>query len=132
MIATRTLPSSRWALPLLDATDSSGKLLADVQDALDDREPGRRREDEDRPGQAAPRCEDEAGRDDHDALCARAESDVATQAERLGLGAGVRDEEGADHRGYGEHDGPLHAVAREDECNRREHRSLADAVGRGV
>src|SRR5215475_14858774 len=98
MIATRTLPSSSRALPLVDATGSSGKLLAYVQDPLDDRDPGRRGEDEDCPRQAAPRSEDETRRDEYDTLCARAKPDVAAQAQRLGAGARVRDEERADDR----------------------------------
>src|SRR4051794_41917010 len=61
MIATRTLPSSSLALPFVAATGSSRKLLADVQDALDDRKPGGRRQRDDRPGQAAPWREDETG-----------------------------------------------------------------------
>src|SRR3954464_11225992 len=102
MIATRTLPSSSRALPLVVATGSSGKLLADVQDALDDREPCRRGERDDRPRQTAPRREDEAGRDEHHALRARAQADVALQTERLGAGARVGDEEGANDGRHGD------------------------------
>src|SRR5437588_12072915 len=80
MIATRTLPSSSLALPFVAATGSSRKLLADVQDALDDREPGGRRQRDDRPGKAAPWREDETGGDEHDALRARAQADVAAQS----------------------------------------------------
>ena len=90
------------------------------------------REHDDRPRQPAPRSEDETGGDQDHALGARAQSDVALQAERLGAGAGVRDEEGADDRRDRDDDGPVLAVAREDERDRGEHRALADAVGRGV
>src|SRR5690349_6775560 len=72
-IATRTLPSSSRArpfveLPLVDIRASVKKLLADVQDALDDGEPGGRREDDDRPGQAAPGRKDQPRSDHDDAL----------------------------------------------------------------
>ena len=53
----------------------------------------------------------EAGRDEHHALGARAQADVALQSERLGAGARVRDEERADHRCDGDHDGPVLTVA---------------------
>src|SRR5262249_29939123 len=115
MIATRTLPSSRCALPLVDATGPSGKLLSDMQDALDDREPRRRSEHDDRPRKPAPRREDETRGDEDDAFGARAQADVALQSERLGAGAGVRDEERAHHRGDGHDDCPVLALAREDE-----------------
>src|ERR1700751_6185382 len=118
MIATRTLPSSRRALPLFDATGSSGKLLADVQDALADREPGRRGKRDDRPGQAAPPREDEAGGDEDDSLRSGAEPDVALQAERLGAGARVGDEKRADARPDREHHCPVPTVAREHERDR--------------
>src|SRR6185437_5657633 len=97
MIATRTLPSSSRALPLVVATGASGKLLADVQDALDDGEPRRRGERDDRPREPAPRREDQSPGDEHDTLGARAQADVALQAERFRPGARVRDEERADH-----------------------------------
>src|SRR5438045_4440761 len=132
MIATRTLPSSSRALPLVVATGSSGKLLAYVQDALDDREPRRRGERDDRPRQSAPRCEDEPGRDERDTLGARAQADVAPQSERLGAGARVGDEERPDDRPHRDHDCPLLSVAGEDERDRGEHRALADSVGRRV
>src|SRR5438876_3568457 len=132
MIATRTLPSSTRALPLVVATGSSGKLLANVQDALDDCDPGRHREHENRPRKAAPRREHKSGRDEYDTLGTRAQSDVAFQSERLGASARVRDEERADDRRNGEHDGPVLPVTREDERDRGEHRTLADPVGRGV
>src|SRR3954469_7230259 len=96
MIATRTLPSSRRALPLVVATGSSGKLLADVQDALDDREPRRRGERDDRPGQAAPKRKDEPPGDEHHGVDTGAQADVSLESESLGWGARVRDEEGAD------------------------------------
>src|SRR5215470_13256119 len=118
-IATRTLPSSRRALPLVVATGSSGKLLANVQDALDDREPGSHREHE-------------SGSDEYDTLGARAKPDIALQSERLGAGARVRDEERADDCRNGEHDGPVLPVTREDERDCSEHRTLAYAVGGGV
>jgi hypothetical protein len=103
-----------------------------MQDALDDREPRRRGERDDRPRQTAPRCEDEPGRDEHHTLGARAQADVALQSERLGAGTRVGDEEGADDGRDGDHDRPLLSVAGEDERDRGEHRALADAVGRGV
>src|SRR5215470_6177299 len=131
-IATRTLPSSRRALPLVVATGSSGKLLANVQDALDDREPGSHREHENRPRQASPRREHESGSDEYDTLGARAKPDIALQSERLGAGARVRDEERADDCRNGEHDGPVLPVTREDERDCSEHRTLAYAVGGGV
>src|SRR3954469_14906576 len=108
MIGTRTLPSSSRALPLVVATGSSGKLLADVQDALDDREPRRHGERADRPRQAAPRGKkeppdppgrppqgrkDEPRGDEHHALGAGAQADVSLEPESLGAGARVRDEE---------------------------------------
>src|SRR2546423_14418130 len=100
MIATRTLPSSRCALPLVDATGSSGKLLADVQDALDDREPRSRGKRDDRPRKAAPRREDEAGGYHHDALGARAPPRVAAPTPGLCAGARVGGEgRGRDPRG---------------------------------
>src|SRR2546423_10966639 len=89
MIATRTLPSSSLALPFVAATGSSRKLLADVQDALDDREPGGRRQRDDRPGQAAPWREDETGGDEHDALRAPATAGVAAPSTYISPGAGV-------------------------------------------
>src|SRR4051794_41789782 len=89
MIATRTLPSSSLALPFVAATGSSRKLLADVQDALDDREPGGRRQRDDRPGQAAPWREDETGGDEDDAPRARAQADGAAQTKRPRAGAGI-------------------------------------------
>ena len=52
--------------------------------------------------------------------------------ESLGAGAGVRDEERGDHGRDGDHDGPLLVMTREDERDRGEHRTLADAIGRGV
>src|SRR5689334_24898521 len=127
MIATRTLPSSRRALPLVVATGPSGKLLqpqrvltrrgpqllADMQDALDDREPGRRGERDDRPREAAPRREDETRGDEDDALCPGAQADVALQAESFGAGAGVRDEERADDGRDGDHDSPIVVVTGE-------------------
>src|SRR5256885_9127418 len=68
------------------------ELLADVQDALDDRDPRGEGEEHERPGQHAPRREDETRGDDDDALGARPDPDIATEAERLGLRASVRDE----------------------------------------
>ncbi len=134
-MATRTLPSSRRARPFelpFDDIRSSvfsrtryrsfalrkqgandwylvlalSKLLANVQDALQDGEPGRRREQVDRPLQRTPRREDEAGGDDDDALGARAQADVAAQAESLRLRPRVRDEEGAGDGGDREDDAP--------------------------
>src|SRR5215471_14717677 len=130
MIATRTLPSSSRALPLVDATGSSGKLLANMQDALEDREPGRHGERENRPRKAAQRREHESGGDEYDTLGTRAQPDVTLQPQRLGASARVRDQERADDRRNGEYDGPVLAVTREDQCDRGEHRSFADAVGR--
>src|SRR5581483_6509085 len=100
MIATRTLPSSERLRPfdeplVVDMRTSVNQLLANVQDALDDRDPRGRGQEVDRPGETAPRSEDEARGDHDDALRARAEPDVAAQAERLRLRAHVRHEEGA-------------------------------------
>src|SRR4051812_19717882 len=100
MIATRTLPSSERLRPfdeplLVDIGSSMNQLLADMQDALDDRDPRGRGQEVDRPLEPAPRPEHEPGRDHDDALGARAETDVATKTERFGLGADVGDEEGA-------------------------------------
>src|SRR5690348_13619318 len=133
MIATRTLPSSTRArpfeLPLVAIHASVNELLANVQDALHHREPRGRCEEVDRPLQPAPGCEDETRRDDDDALRTRAEADVAAEAERLRLGPHVRHEERPRDRGDREHDRDVVAGAREDEPDRREHRSLAHAVG---
>ena len=74
---------------------SINELLADVQDALRNRDPRRRGQEVDRPLEPAPRREHEPGGDHDDALGAGAEADVAAQAERLRLRADVRDEEGA-------------------------------------
>src|SRR3954453_19215292 len=115
MIATRTLPSSRRALPLVVATGSSGKLLADVQDALDDREPRRRGERDDRPRQAAPRRKDAPRGEEHPALGAGAQADVSLESESLGSGARVRDEEGADDGRNGDDDGPVLSLTRANE-----------------
>src|SRR5204863_5965435 len=73
MSATRTLPSSWRArpfqLPLAsDIRSSVNELLADVQDSLENCEPGGRAEQVDRPLEAPPRREDETGRDHDDAL----------------------------------------------------------------
>src|SRR5580765_1986225 len=100
MIATRTLPSSRRACPfelpfVSDIRSSMNQLLADVQDALADRDPRGGSEEIDGPLEAAPRCEDEAGRDHDDSLRAGAEPDIAAQAERLRLRADVRDQDRA-------------------------------------
>src|SRR5512133_3569055 len=103
-----------------------------MQDALDDGEPRGRGERDNRPRESAPRREDEPGRDEHDTLGARAQADVALQSERLGAGARVGDEEGADDRRHRDHNRPLLAMAGEDERDRGEHRALADAVGGGV
>src|SRR5712692_1195012 len=100
MMATRTLPSSTrpcpFDLPLVVAIGSSkNQLLADVQDALQHRDPRGRGEKIDRPLEPAPRGEHEPGRDHDDTLGARAEPDVAAQSERLSLRAHIRHEEGA-------------------------------------
>src|SRR5439155_11671935 len=93
--ATRTLPSSSRALPLVEAIHASRceKLSTNVQDPLHDGHPGRCRQQVDRPRQHAPRGEDEAGGDDDDALRPRADADVAAEPERLGAGPRVADEE---------------------------------------
>src|SRR3989442_10741305 len=108
MIATRTLPSSRRALPFglpfVDAIRASGneKLLSDEEDALHDRDPGREREQIDGRFEQpdAERGEHEAGGDHGDALRTRADADVAAQADRLGPGARAADEERAGDRGH--------------------------------
>src|SRR5947209_7680070 len=81
MRATRTLPFD-------SDIGASVKLLSDVQDALQDCDPGRRREHDDRPLERAPGSEHEARGDDDDALGPGAEADVAAQAERLGRASG--------------------------------------------
>src|SRR5438128_11814922 len=116
MIATRTLPSSTRALPLVDAIRSSEEqLLADVQDALDDRDPGRRSEEIDRRLEQhdADRGEHEPRGDHDDALGPRAEPDVAAEAERLRLRAGVGDEVRAGDGGHGRSERQLVVVAAE-------------------
>src|SRR5579863_9756207 len=93
MMATRTLP-------LESAIGASVvQLLADVQDALQNRDPGRDGKHDDRPLEPSPRGEDEAGRDDDHALRAGAEANVPAEAERLGLRPCIRHEEGARDRG---------------------------------
>src|SRR5262245_11207580 len=99
MIATRTLSSLRTR-PLDEpfGSDTSvflQELTADVEDALDDRDPRGDREEHDRPWQHAPRREDETGGDDDDTLGTRADADVAAEAERFRAGSRVRDEERA-------------------------------------
>src|SRR5436190_23567137 len=98
MIATRTLPSSRRARPFelrlaSDIRSSIDELLANVQDALRHGEPRGRGQEVDRPGEPAPRSEDEPRRDHDDALGTGAEADVAAQAERLCFCANIGDEE---------------------------------------
>src|SRR5581483_1718179 len=133
MIATRTLPSSARLRPLLlDIRSSMNELLANMQDALDDRDPRGRSQEVDRPLEPAPRREHEPGRDHDDALGPGAEPDVAAQAERLGLRTDVGNEERAGDRGDREDDRRVVGSAGEDERDRREHRSLADAVRRRV
>src|SRR5437868_12675071 len=121
MRATRTLPFD-------SDIGASVKLLSDVQDALQDCDPGRRREHDDRPLERAPGSEHEARGDDDDALGPGAEADVAAQAERLGLRPCVRHEEGAGYRRDREDDRRVVPRAGEDERDRGEHGSLADAV----
>src|ERR1700758_3541943 len=121
MTATRTLP--------LDSDIGASELLSDVEDALENRDPGGRGEHDDRPLETAPRSEDEPRRDDNHAPRAGAEPDVAAQAERLRLRARIRDEEGACDSCDREDDCGVVPVAGEDERDRREHRSLADAIG---
>src|SRR5579864_3525939 len=137
MIATRTLPSSRRAwpfeLPLVDIGWSSvNQLFSHVQDALQNRDPGGGGEHDDRPLERAPGSEDEARGDDDDPLRAGAEADVAAQAERLRLRAGVRNEERAGDCRDREDDRRVVALTREDEGDGSEHRAFADAVGGGV
>jgi hypothetical protein len=81
-----------------------------MQDALEDREPGRDRERENRPRKTTPRSENESRGDEYDTLGTRAKSDVALQSEGLGASACVRDEERADDRRNGEYDGPILSV----------------------
>src|ERR1051326_6358188 len=97
------------------------QLTANAQDPLADGEPGGYGEEVDRPLEAAPRREDEPAGDHDHALGAAAEADVALQPEQLRLRAGVRDEEGAGHRGCGERDRDLVAVTREDERRGGQH-----------
>src|SRR2546427_696322 len=69
MIATRTLAWSPGALPSVETICGflSVELRADVEDALEDGDPGGRGEQVDRPWQHAPGREDEPGRDHYDA-----------------------------------------------------------------
>ena len=106
----------------------SRQLLAHVEDALQDGEPRRRRQDGHRVGKRPERREGEPDRDDDDPLGATAESDVAPQTHHLGACAGVADEERPPDRGEGERDSPLASVAHEDEPDRPEHEALADPV----
>src|SRR5256714_9937298 len=108
------------------------KLRPDAPDPLADREPRGRGEHADRPDERAPRCEDEADRDDDHALGAAADADVPTQSERLRAGARVADEEGAGDGGEREPDADEIVMAGEDECDRAQDDPLADAVGRRV
>src|SRR6266581_3884892 len=95
-IATRTLSCCRpRPLWLVSLTGCLHQLLADVQDALADRDPGRAGEEHDRPRENAPRCEHETDGDHDHALCARADADVAAQADRLGLRARIGNEKRA-------------------------------------
>src|SRR5438552_12569617 len=73
MMATRTLP--------LDSDIGASELLSDVEDALENRDPGGRGEHDDRPLETAPGSEDEPRGDDDHALRAGPEPDVAAQAE---------------------------------------------------
>src|ERR1043166_4841110 len=95
MRATRALPFESD----IGSSVTFIQLLSDVQDALQDCDPGRDGEHDDRPLERAPRSEHEPRADDDDALGAGAEADVAAQAQRLGLRPRVRHEEGARHRG---------------------------------
>src|SRR3982074_2759630 len=109
MMATRTLPPSTRARPfelplVVDMRSSKNQLLTDVQDALDNRDPRGRGEKVDGPLQAAPWGEHETRRAHDDSLCARAESDIAAQSERVSLRADVRHEEGARDSGDREDD----------------------------
>src|SRR4051812_32398303 len=89
-MATRTLSCCRSRFSAMSIC--LHQLLADVQDALDDRDPRRAGEEHERPGKDAPRWEHEPGGDDDAALGARADPDVAAETEGLRLRAGVRDE----------------------------------------
>src|SRR3954447_4055285 len=132
MMATRTLSSPRTApfdAPFDSVTCFLHELLADVQDALDDRDPRGRSQQGDRPGEDTPRREDEAGGDDHDALGSGADADVALEAEGLRAGAGVGDEQRTGDRRDGDDDEDLLPVDREDVGDRSEHEELADAIG---
>src|SRR5207249_6078476 len=133
MSATLTLsaPSAvslpMGALPFVWAIRASGdELRADVQDALADGDPGRGRQQVDRPGQDAPGREDEPGGDHDDPLGAAADADVAAQAEGLRLRARVADEEGAGERGEAEGERGGVGVPVEHERDRAQHEPLAD------
>src|SRR5947199_125936 len=85
MSATRTLPSSWRArpfeLPLAsDIRSSVNELLADVQDSLENCEPGGRAEQVDRPLEAPPRREDRA--DDEDRRAEPVEKELVPALER--------------------------------------------------
>src|SRR5213595_407358 len=96
MIATRTLSSERFALPLVEAICFlSQKLFSDGQDSLEHGQPGGCRQQVDEPLQRdAERREDQATRDHDNALGTAADADVSFEADQLGLRTRVRNEEG--------------------------------------
>src|SRR5919199_1622860 len=110
----------------------AAQLRADAPDALADREPRGRRQGSDRPDERTPGSEDEADGDHDHPLRAASDADVAAQPERLRARAGVADEEGADDRGEHEADAHEVVVTCEDERDRAEDDTFADAIGGGV
>src|SRR5919201_1422357 len=108
----------------------AAELLANEEDALQDREPGRRREKGDRARQyeLVDRGEDEAGGDHDDAFRATPESDVTLETQCLRARTRVADEERACDCRERERDAPHLPVPHEDEPDRAEHEALPDAI----
>src|SRR5919201_5623050 len=110
--------NSRFAIRL----PAEAELAADVEDPLEDGQPGRRGQKRNRGDEQpdAHRREHEAAGDDDDPLGARADADVPTQAESLGTRARVADEERARDRCERQRERNRMVMAREHECDRAE------------
>src|SRR5438093_22964 len=74
MMATRTLP--------LDSDIGASELLSDVEDALENRDPGGRGEHDDRPLETAPGSEDEPRGDDEHGRAEPVEEELVAVLER--------------------------------------------------
>src|SRR5918995_1586498 len=111
---------------------AGAELAAHVQDPLHHREPRGRCKQTDRPRQHTPGRERDTDGNRVPPLGAGADADVALDPEAFRLRPRVRNEEGAAERRDGERERELLAVAHEDERDRAEHHSLADAVERRV